>query len=125
MDFGYKGAVSRDRATHHKHWGHKLLALAAIASLGATFAACGASAGSYCSQARVCEGGVQADENACNDVEDEGQKLADLKNCQNEWDNYASCRYENARCDNHVYAPDQKICQTQADQWTQCLGSVQ
>jgi len=111
----------RERTTH-KHWGRKLLALGVAAFAVALFAACGGGAGGYCSQARVCEGGVQADQNACNIVEEEAEELAELKNCESEWDNYANCRYDNARCNNHVYAADAKICQTQADQWSKCVG---
>jgi hypothetical protein len=102
----------------------RLLLASAIFSgtLAATLMGCGSGAGDFCTNARNCERGNDADEQACNQRLDENAQIADLRNCSNEYDDYQTCIYDNARCKDHSYGTqDDKLCQNQQDRLTKCL----
>jgi hypothetical protein len=97
------------------------LVSAVVLWVASACAGCGGGAGSYCNEARQCEGGNDADEQACNIREDEGAQLADLRNCSQEYDDFASCVYDNARCNNKAYTPDDQTCADEADRYAKCI----
>jgi hypothetical protein len=83
---------------------------------------CGSGAGDYCNKARQCERGNDADEQACNERYNEGAKLADLRNCGAEFDDYQNCLQDNSRCKDHYYGTQSdQTCQKQQDALTKCL----
>jgi hypothetical protein len=90
--------------------------------LGSLSGACSTGFGSYCEKARLCEGGNDTDQHACELDWGEKEQYADLHNCDTEYDDYADCYFANARCNNGVYAPDQKLCASLAGRYQRCIA---
>jgi len=88
--------------------------------LAALMAGCGGSVGSYCEEAKNCEGGNDLDEEACNLRGDEIADLADVTNCTGEYDDYFECIDEGSRCNNDRYQTDEGACNVQAQRLSEC-----
>ena len=84
---------------------------------------CGSGTGDICAQAKQCEGGNDADEQACNIVSDEQADIADLHGCGSEFNAYVDCLVDNSRCNNHRYKPDEGDCDRVESQWQKCVGN--
>lgn len=89
---------------------------------GAALSGCGGGTGGFCDAAAECEGGNDADVDACNDRFDTATELADLKNCTSEWDEYFDCRDENARCNDDNYDSDGDTCESERERYNKCVN---
>ena len=104
----------------NRHPATALLVLPFAIYLASAASGCGVSIGSYCEEARNCEGGNDLDEDACNISFDAESELADLKNCGAEFDAYFDCLAEQSRCNEDRYRPDQGNCQVEIQQFDDC-----
>ncbi len=101
--------ASRQRA------GRALLLVASLLAAG-----CGPSIGGYCALAADCEGGNDADEEACNIRFEELEELGNLKNCSQEFEDWFTCVEEDSRCNDDRYVTDDDACGPEKDQFKRC-----
>ncbi len=114
----------KDRARKQQPGKVKLYVAAALfaGTLAGTMIGCGSGAADSCNQARNCERGNDADEQACNARYEESAKLADLRNCGADFDDLQNCIQDNARCKDHYYGTqNDATCQKQQDRFNQCM----
>ncbi len=105
--------------------GRALARLAAgtlLASVGFVVAlsGCGTSASDLCDLSVECEGGNDADYDACNARYDAVAEIADLKNCGEEYDSWIECFADNARCNDDRYRVDDDQCERAEEQLEDC-----
>lgn len=121
---GYAASVAN--TTHASIPRKRLLRASAVifllgSALLTSSAGCGASIGSYCEEAAICEGGNELDEDACNISLEAEAEDADLKNCGAEFDAYFDCLAEFSRCNEGRYRPDEGNCNVAAEQYSDCV----
>lgn len=110
-----------ERPKHPKRAGRVLLSFSLV-MVAAALSGCGGSVGSYCEEAKNCEGGNDLDEEACNLRGDELADLSDLQNCSAEYDDVFECVDEGSRCNNDRYAPDDGACDVQFQRLSECAN---
>lgn len=82
-------------------------ALAALASLCLATAGCGG-IGSYCNDRSECEGGSEADLEACDLVFTARSDRAELAGCLEKFDEYLDCLSDKSTCEDDQYrAPEE------------------
>jgi hypothetical protein len=89
--------------------------------LGVALAGCGGGIGSYCSEAANCEGGNDADEEACAVAFDASEEVASNANCDGEFDEWFECVEDTSRCNNDFYEYDRDGCQSAEERFFECI----
>lgn len=82
----------------------KLSALALVLASGVV--GCGSSYSAYCTEKMDCEGGNDADLEACEISNEASEDVASVYGCDVEWEEFFLCVEEDSDCDNDVYIPD-------------------
>jgi hypothetical protein len=77
--------------------------------------------GSLCADAMDCEGGNDADVDACEATFNYYEDRSSLEGCDPEWDDLLTCTEDEARCTNNVFSP-QGYCDRERDRWVNCVN---
>jgi hypothetical protein len=75
---------------------------------------------SFCADAMDCEGGNDADTEACEIELDAAEEKAAIENCTEEFDAYFTCVEENSDCEDDNWTSDDK-CEDEAEDLGDCL----
>jgi hypothetical protein len=79
---------------------------------------CG-SFGTYCADKAACEGGNEADEEACAISFETLQDRAVARACEGDFDEYFDCLEGNATCEEETF--DESGCEEEASALSECL----
>ena len=90
-----------------------------------TAAVCGGitactSYGGICADAMDCEGGNDADVDACIVSFDYMEDRSSLEGCDPEWDDLVACFEDEARCSNNNFSA-QGYCDREGQRWGDCV----
>jgi hypothetical protein len=100
-----------------ERFGTSLLALVALAVCGNMTGCGGYSA--LCVDAMDCEGGNDADVDACVVTLDYYEDRSSLEGCEPEWDELYACVNEEARCRDRNFSAD-GYCDRENERWVDC-----
>lgn len=82
---------------------------------------CGGGIGGFCESAAECEGGNDADIEACQTEFDETAQLSELSNCEAEFDEWFECQEANARCNDDRFRVNDGQCGDEEDRLSDCI----
>jgi hypothetical protein len=82
---------------------------------------CGGGFTGFCEDQNLCEEGNEFDIDACTSELETSSELADLRNCDGEFDEWFDCRTENARCNDGRYEPDEDACDGPRNRLQRCV----
>lgn len=90
-----------------------LLGVLALATTG-----CG-SFGDYCADQATCEGGNEADEEACAVRLETLEARAVARACESDFDSFFECLESDVSCDGETF--DEDVCETERGDLAECL----
>jgi hypothetical protein len=76
--------------------------------------------GALCADAMDCEGGNDADVDACVVTLDYYEERASLDGCEPEWDELYACVNDEASCRDNNFSAD-GYCDRERDRWVDCV----
>ncbi len=95
--------------------------IALVVVMAAAFLAAGCDIREYCEAWRNCVGGNDEDEKACREQLRTQEDVADIYDCEDDFDTYLQCLINDSECDNDYYYSD---CGDQYEDLDHCIDAA-